>query len=200
MSTPAVNQDFGAAATGMPDTAEASRAIAATWWLWLVTGFAWLVASLIILQFNSASITTVSIIIGTMFVFAAIQQFVLAFLADSMRWLWLLFGALFAIAGLVTFINPAETFAGFADILGFAFLTVGVWWVVRALLERDGDGIWWLTLLSGILMIVMAFWTSGQLFIEKVYTLLVFAGAWAMMHGLGDIFRSFRIRALRDEL
>ena len=30
---------------------------------------------------------------------------------------------------------------------------------------------------GGILMIVLAFWTSGQFFIEKAYTLLVFAGS-----------------------
>jgi uncharacterized membrane protein HdeD (DUF308 family) len=200
VSTPAVNQDFGTSSTGMPDTTDAARAVASVWWLWLVTGFAWLIAALIILQFNSASVTTVSIVIGAMFAFAAVQQFVLAFVADSLRWLWMIFGALFAIASLVTFLNPAETFAGLADILGFAFLTVGVWWVVRSLLERDADTMWWLSLLSGILMIVMAFWTSGQLFIEKVYTLLVFAGAWAMMHGLTDIFRAFRIRSVKDEL
>ena len=33
-----------------------------------------------------------------------------------------------------------------------------------------------LCLLAGVLMIVLAFWTSGQFFIEKAYTLLVFAG------------------------
>ena len=33
-------------------------------------------------------------------------------------------------------------------------------------------------------MVVLAFWTGGQFFIEKQYTLLVFAGIWALMSGL----------------
>ena len=48
-------------------------------------------------------------------------------------------------------------------------------------------------------MIILAFWTSGQFFIEKAYTLLVFAGIWALMHGITDIFKAFAVRSLRDE-
>jgi uncharacterized membrane protein HdeD (DUF308 family) len=100
----------------------------------------------------------------------------------------------------VSLFNPANTFAGLADVLGFLFLTVGVFWTIQAFVDKDVNPVWWLSLLSGILMVVMAFWTSGQLFIEKVYTLLVFAGVWAMMHGLSDIFRAFRVRSIRNEL
>jgi len=45
---------------------------------------------------------------------------------------------------------------------------------------------------------VLAFWTSGQFFIERAYTLLVFAGIWALMQGINDIVRAFRLRSLRD--
>ena len=48
-------------------------------------------------------------------------------------------------------------------------------------------------------MIVLAFWTGGQFFIEKAYVLLVFAGIWALMQGVTDIVRAFQIRKL-DEL
>jgi len=47
---------------------------------------------------------------------------------------------------------------------------------------------------------VLAFWTSGQFFIEKAYTLLVFAGIWALMQGISDIIRAFAVRGLRDRL
>jgi hypothetical protein len=46
-------------------------------------------------------------------------------------------------------------------------------------------------------MIVLAFWTSGQLFIHKAYTLLVFAGIWALIHGITDIVRALAYRELR---
>ena len=47
--------------------------------------------------------------------------------------------------------------------------------------------LWWLGLLAGILMIVLAFWTGGQFFIDRVYVLLIFAGIWALMQGVTDM-------------
>jgi hypothetical protein len=49
-------------------------------------------------------------------------------------------------------------------------------------------------------MVVLAFWTSGQFFIEKAYALLVFAGIWALMQGISDVVRAFAVRALRDRI
>ena len=54
-------------------------------------------------------------------------------------------------------------------------------------MSRDADDLWWLTLIAGILMVILAFWTAGQFFIEKAYILLVFAGIWALMNGVTDI-------------
>ena len=45
-------------------------------------------------------------------------------------------------------------------------------------------------------MVIMAFWTGGQFFFEKQYVLLVFAGIWALMHGMTDIVNAFAIRKL----
>ena len=187
-------------AMDVPDTREAARAVSELWWLWLVTGIVWIIGSLVILQFDSASITTIGIIIGVMFTFAAVQQFALAGLADSLRWLWALVGVLFLICAGIAFVNPKETFAGLADVLGFLFLVVGIWWIARAFLERAANPLWWLGLISGIALVVLAFWTSGQFFLEKAYTLLVFAGIWALMQGITDIIRAFQVRAMRDAI
>ncbi|MGZ6708614.1 MAG: DUF308 domain-containing protein, partial [Solirubrobacteraceae bacterium] len=140
----------------------------------------------------------VGIIVGLMFAAVSAQQFVLMFVADELRWLWGIFGVFFAAAAVICFINPENTFAGIADILGFLFLTVGVWWTIKAFLEKAINPMWWLGLTAGIMMVVLAFWTSGQFFIHKAYTLLVFAGIWAMMQGITDIVRAFQVRSLRD--
>ena len=200
MSSPSTTPEFGGAAVGMPDTQDAMRTVAGMWWLWLVTGCLWLVASLVILQFDQASITTIGIITGIMFTFAGIQQLVLAAFVDRLRWLWAIFGVIFLIAGVICFINPEKTFAGIADILGFLFLTVGVWWSIQAFLVKGENPVWWLSLISGVLMMILAFWTSGQFFLEKAYVLLVFAGIWGLMHGISDIVRAFTVRSLRDEI
>ena len=100
-----------------------------------------------------------------------------------MRWAWVLFGILFLASAVVCFADPTDTFAGLADMLGFLFLIVGIWWMVRAFLDAINPQ-WWLGLISGILMTGLAFWTSGQFFIHKAYVLLVFAGIWALMQGM----------------
>jgi uncharacterized membrane protein HdeD (DUF308 family) len=117
-----------------------------------------------------------------------------------MRWIPALFAVLFLVAAIVCFVNPEDTFAGMADILGFLFLMVGLWWMIRAFLERPINPTWWLGLISGIVMTGLAFWTAGQFFIEKAYVLLVFAGMWALMEGVLNIVRAFQLRELHKDL
>lgn len=181
-----------------PPTAVAMQRIANFWWLWLILGIAWIAAALVILQFNHASITTVSIILGIMFAIAAAQQFVLVAIADSLKWLWALFGVVFAACSVICFVDPAGTFTGLANVLGFLFLCVGIWWIIQAFLTKAINPLWWLGLLTGILMIVLGFWTSGQFFLQRAYLLLVFAGIWALMQGITEIIRAFQIRSLGE--
>ena len=187
-------------APGISSLRESARTISGYWWVLLIAGISWVAVALVILQFDDASVTTIGILVGLMFSTLAIENFTLATFSGPMRWAYALFGVLFFVAAVVCFADPAETFAGLADILGFLFLIVGVWWMVRAFLERELNPLWWLGLISGILMTGLAFWTSGQFFIEKAYVLLVFAGIWALMQGITTIVRAFGVRALRDEL
>jgi uncharacterized membrane protein HdeD (DUF308 family) len=176
---------------------EAEKAVGRLWWLWLAAGIFWIVIAVVILQFDQASVTTVGVLIGVMFILSAFQQFAFGALASG--WLQLvmwLFGVLFVIAGIIALISPENTFAAIADILGFLFLLVGTFWIIQAFGEREVNELWWFGLISGVAMIVLAFWTGGQFFIDKAYVLLVFAGIWAMFHGVNDIFRAFQIRAL----
>jgi uncharacterized membrane protein HdeD (DUF308 family) len=177
-----------------------AREITGYWWVGLVAGIAWLVISLVILQFDSASITTVGVLVGVMFLLAGIQNLAVTTLPVEHRWVPALFSVLFLVSAVICFVNPASTFAGLADMLGFLFLLVGVWWMTQAFLERAVNPMWWLTLISGILMTGIAFWTAGQLFSTKAYTLLVFAGIWALMQGTVDIVRAFEVRRINKEL
>jgi hypothetical protein len=51
-------------------------------------------------------------------------------------------------------------------------MLVGVFWLVEAFAERDTNELWWFSLIGGVAMIIVAFWTAGQFFIEKVYVRL----------------------------
>ena len=79
------------------------------------------------------------------------------------------------------------------------FLLIGIIWTVQAFAERVFNGLWWMGLVSGILLIVLAFWTSGQFFLERAYTLLIFAGIWALLKGVTDIVRAFQLRDLGSD-
>jgi uncharacterized membrane protein HdeD (DUF308 family) len=175
------------------------RQMANLWWLLLVSGVFWIAVALVVLQFDQASITTVGVLIGIMFLVAGVQNFFFGSLASgATQWILWIFAVLFVIAGVISLIRPEDTFAGVADILGFLFLLVGVFWLIEAFAERDTNDLWWFGLISGVAMIILAFWTGGQFFIEKQYVLLVFAGIWALFHGVGDLIKAFQIRKLRD--
>lgn len=195
MSEHAANPDVA-----MPDVREKVREISGYWWVGLVAGITWLVISLVILQFDSASVTTVGVLVGVMFLLAAVQNIAVTTLPVEHRWVPALFSVLFLVSAVICFVDPVSTFAGLADMLGFLFLLVGVWWMTQAFLERAVNPMWWLTLISGILMTGIAFWAAGQLFATKAYTLLVFAGIWALMQGTVDIVRAFEVRRLNKEL
>jgi uncharacterized membrane protein HdeD (DUF308 family) len=195
MSEHAANPDVG-----MPDVRANVREISGYWWVGLVAGIAWLIISLVILQFDSASVTTVGVLVGVMFLLAAIQNIAVTTLPVEHRWVPALFSVLFLVSAVICFVDPVSTFAGLADMLGFLFLLVGVWWMTQAFLERAVNPMWWLTLISGILMTGIAFWAAGQLFATKAYTLLVFAGIWALMQGTVDIVRAFEVRRLNKEV
>ena len=174
--------------------------VARYWWVELTVGVLWLVIAAVVLKFDHASVVTVGILTGLMFLLLAAEDFALAALDTSARWLWATFGVLMTAAGVVALAEPVKTFVDFAEILGFVFMLIGVMWVVRAFYERVINDLWWLTLTSGILMTVMAFWVSGQFFLERAYTLLVFAGIWALMAGITDLVRALQMRRLASEV
>jgi uncharacterized membrane protein HdeD (DUF308 family) len=164
------------------------------WWIWLVTGILWVIISLVILQFRTTSITTVGIIIGVMFLAAGVQNLAFGFLAEGWKWLWILFGVVFIIAGIVALSSPKDTVSAFADVLGFLFLVFGIFWTVEAFSVRATNQLWWMLLIAGLMMVALAFWTGTQYHITKVYTLLAFSGAWALLHGITDMIRAFEIK------
>jgi uncharacterized membrane protein HdeD (DUF308 family) len=175
---------------------EAVESVSRLWWLWLLVGILWTVAAVVILQFDQASINTVGVLIGILFAFASLQVFALMAIVDRLKWVFGIFGVLFLGAAIATFISPEDTFAAIADMLGFLFLLVGIFWIIEAFAAREVNPLWWLGLTAGILMIIVAFYTGGQFFIEKQYVLLVFAGIWSLLEGVLNIIRAFQIRAL----
>ena len=49
---------------------ETVRDLTSYWWVLLLAGIVWIVAGLVILQFDDASVTTVGVLVGLFFLFA----------------------------------------------------------------------------------------------------------------------------------
>jgi uncharacterized membrane protein HdeD (DUF308 family) len=179
---------------------EAAREVSGKWWHWLVAGIAWIAVALVILRFDAASVSTVGILLGMLFALAAAQNALLTAIPGPTRWGAALFGALFLVSAVICLADPVRTFAALAEMVGFLFAVVAVWWMVEAFLERPVNPLWWMGLVSGILMAGLAFWSAGRFFIHRAYLLLVFAGLWALMQGITHIARAFAVRRLHDGL
>ena len=119
------------------DERQAIKSLSKMWWLWLAFGIVWTIVAVVILQFDDASITTVGVIVGIMFLVTGFQQFLIAVLTDRLKWMFALFGVLFEVAGVLALISPEDTFNALADILGFLFLLVGAFWIIQAFQARD---------------------------------------------------------------
>jgi len=178
------------------DEQAAVTAIGRFWWAWIVLGALWIIASFVILQFSEASATTVGIIIGIMLLVAGVQEFVVGAFAGGWKWLWYIFGVIFILGGLWALFNAQQAFLAIADTLGFLFLLIGIFWIVEAFATKAMNPLWWLGLIAGILMVGLGFWATGQFLVTKAYYLLIFAGIWALLHGITDIIKAFQIKRL----
>jgi uncharacterized membrane protein HdeD (DUF308 family) len=171
------------------------------WWrVWLVVGTLWIIASLIILQFSTASLVTVGVIFGVLFLVSGLQEFFLASVVPNWKWLSIVLGISLVFGGIYALVHPIGTFVARADMLGFLFLLVGVFWTSEAFATRSVYDLWFLNLIAGILMIVLGFWTGGQFIAAKASALLIFVGIWTLFHGVMDIIRAFRVRHLGQQV
>ena len=170
------------------------------WWLFLVTGVAWLLISLIVLRFNITSITTVGALLGVILIMAGANEFALMGARPAWRWLHAILGVLFIGGGVWAFIHPADAFYELAAILGFLLLLKGALDISVAVMTKELNDLWWLGLIVGVVEILLAFWVSQQFFAPRAALILLWVGFAAMFRGFTEIFLAFEIRRASKEL
>ena len=94
------------AATGVP------------WWLFLLTGIAWLLVSLIVLRFNITSVASVGVLLGVILIMAGANEFVIMAARPGWKWLHAILGVLFIGGGIWAFVHPIGAFYELASIRG----------------------------------------------------------------------------------
>jgi uncharacterized membrane protein HdeD (DUF308 family) len=170
------------------------------WWLFLVSGIAWLVFSLLVFQWDYTTVYAISILFGIVAIVAGVNEF-LAISVSTTGWKWLhgILGVLFVLVGIYALWNPYDTFATLAALVGLFLLFKGIFDVTVAFVTKDEFELWWLQLVLGIVEIVLAFWVAGN-FREKAILLVVYVGVVALVRGISEIFVAFKLKGLRRRL
>jgi hypothetical protein len=171
---------------------------AKAWWVFLITGIAWMIISLVVLQFNLNSVYAVGLMTGLVILAAAVNEFIVFSQVDTWRWLHIVLGILFAITGLVCLFYPGRTFITVASIFGWFLLFKGTFDIINSLILKTEHDLWWLQLLVGILEIALAFWAVGY-WRGSAYLVIVWVGISAMMRGITEIVTAFRLRHVKKE-
>jgi uncharacterized membrane protein HdeD (DUF308 family) len=120
------------------------------WWLFLVTGVAWLLISLIVLRFDVTSIAAVGALLGVILIMAGANEFAIMSV-PGWRWLHAILGVLFIGGGIWAFVHPINAFYELAAILGFLLLLKGTLDIATAFMTKEINDLWWLGLVVGIL-------------------------------------------------
>jgi len=169
--------------------------LAGPWWLLLVTGIAWLIISVMVLRFRLSSITTVGVLIGVVFLLAALNEFLLASVRAGWRWAHVLLGIFFVVGAIWAFANPINAFWALASVLGLLLVLQGTLDIISSIAAREISGTWWLGLVAGILLILLGFWASQQMFPARAALLLLWVGFFALFRGISEIVIAFELRS-----
>lgn len=180
------------------------REAARYWWLYLVSGIAWLVVAWLVLRLNMTSITTVGVLIGLVFVVSGVSEAGLAAMVPGGWKVWhYILSVIFILGGLWAFIRPVNTFFALASVLGLILILYGAFDIVRSISSRMVNPYWWLGLISGILLILLAFWVSGSdrvyALAQRTYLILFWTGLFALFRGFSQIVLAFEIRHAGNE-
>jgi len=167
-----------------------------SWWIFLVAGLVWIFVSLLVLQFDQTSINTITAIVGIVFFLAGFEEALHGAFIGGWRWLHLLLALLFLVGGAFAFIYATMTFGVLAILLSWFLLLAGTVEIVAALMNRSAE-LWWLGLITGIVMVGIAFWAIGDPD-RTGWLLVLWVGLGALFRGLSRIVFAFQVRSFKE--
>jgi uncharacterized membrane protein HdeD (DUF308 family) len=177
---------------------EATALARRAWWVFLLTGIAWLIFSLVVFRFDTTSVKGIGYLAGAIFIVAGVNEFVIVpFVSTGWKWLHGILGVAFIVVGILSLIRPVNTFVGLSALVAFFLMFAGIFDVVLALTNRDVE-LWWARLIVGIAAIGFAFWTAGS-FQRSAIFLVSFVAVATLFHGLTQIITAFQLRRLDPE-
>ena len=169
------------------------------WWVFLLTGIAWLVIAWLVLRMDITSIAAVGVLLGVVFFVASVNEVGLgSLMSGGWKILHYVMALIFFIGGLWSLVRPVDTFFALASVLGLILIFYGTFEIARAFSSRDVNPYWWIGLVTGILLLLLAFWVSGSdrvyALAQRTYLILFWVGFFALFKGITQIVNAFGIR------
>jgi uncharacterized membrane protein HdeD (DUF308 family) len=174
-------------------------AAARYWWALLITGVAWLVVGWIVLRADVTSLATVGLLLGIVFVGSGVNEAAVAgMVTGGWKVLHFVLAVLFLLAGLWAFIRPIDTFFALASVLGLILVFYGAFEITRGVASRGETPYWWVSLLNGVLLLLLAAWVSTSdpqsLIARRTFLILFWVGFMALVRGFTQIMLGFSLR------
>jgi len=169
------------------------------WWVFLLTGIAWLLIAWLVLRMDITSIAAVGVLLGVVFLVASVNEVGLgSLMSGGWKILHYVMALIFFIGGLWSLVRPVNSFFALASVLGLILIFYGTFEIARAFSSRDVNPYWWIGLVTGILLLLLAFWVSGSdrvyALAQRTYLILFWVGFFALFKGITQIVNAFGIR------
>ena len=169
------------------------------WWVFLLSGIAWLLIAWLVLRMDITSIAAVGVLLGVVFLVASVNEVGLgSLMSGGWKILHYVMALIFFIGGLWSLVRPVDTFFALASVLGLILIFYGTFEIARAFSSRDVNPYWWIGLVTGILLLLLAFWVSGSdrvyALAQRSYLILFWVGFMALFKGITQVVMAFGIR------
>jgi uncharacterized membrane protein HdeD (DUF308 family) len=174
------------------------------WGWFLAAGIAWIVFAFFILSFNYRTVWAIAVFFGIGFILGGIMELAVAAVVPGWKWLYVLIGIVSIVAGVIALVWPGETFLVLSAIVGWLLLFYGIIDIVFAFSTRHLEGLWWMQLISGIIMVLLGFWAISPdnatvATYRGAVLLVVWIGVAALFRGISDMIVGFRLRSAHRE-
>jgi uncharacterized membrane protein HdeD (DUF308 family) len=132
------------------------------------------------------------------FLLAGINEAGLAALAPGGWKVWhYLVAVIFFPGALWGFLRPVDTFFALASVLGLILIFYGSFEIIQGVASRAVNPWWWVNLITGILLVLLAFWVSGSdrvyALAQRTFLILFWVGLVALFRGFTQIMLAFSV-------
>ena len=166
-------------------------------WGWILAlGIVYLITGIIALGSVVMATAASVFVVGIMMVIAGVAEVINAFQIKT--WgsflLWILLGALYIVAGFVTFQNPLLAAVILTLILGVTLVTSGIMRIILAFNMREGSA-WVWVVISGLVTLLLGGVILAHWPVSSLYVLGIFLGVDLVIAGVSWIAISLGLKS-----